>query len=149
MPVTLDDTLEVETVDRLDTSRRIRAEFDTLLRYKEAADQPQVGSRASLRRLVNGSGRIRREYVLGNGRVDFGVVWLGPKGRESQVLVDHRLLTDGRSFAPTTDQRSKRTAQSEGRGPSALRHFFGGTYGDVEAKSVREAILRDGFHNSI
>ena len=45
--VTLHATLGTGTVDRLATRRLIAAKFDILLRYKEAAQSPQLGQARS------------------------------------------------------------------------------------------------------
>ena len=77
----------------------------------------------------------------------FLVVRTGPNGRDRQPFVDCNLLTDGRSFAPTTNQCSKWTARSEGRGTDASVTTSGGTYRGVEARRVREAVLPGGYHD--
>ena len=45
-------------------------------RYHEAG--PQLPLQAHLQRIVNGGGRIEREYALGRGRTDLLIVW--PQG---------------------------------------------------------------------
>ncbi len=49
--------------------------------YKEAG--PQLLLQAFLQRIVNGGGRIEREYGLGRMRTDLLVIW--PKGRKSEA----------------------------------------------------------------
>jgi hypothetical protein len=49
--------------------------------YKEAG--PQLLLQAFLQRIVNGGGRIEREYGLGRMRTDLLVIW--PKGRRSEA----------------------------------------------------------------
>ena len=54
-------------------------------RYHEAG--PQLLLQAFLQRIVNGGGRLEREYALGRGRVDLLIVW--PQGgRERRVVVE-------------------------------------------------------------
>ena len=54
-------------------------------RYHEAG--PQLLLQAHLQRVVNGGGRIEREYALGRGRTDLLVVW--PQGgRERRFVVE-------------------------------------------------------------
>ena len=54
-------------------------------RYHEAG--PQLLLQAHLQRIVNGGGRIEREYALGRGRTDLLVVW--PQGgRERRFVVE-------------------------------------------------------------
>jgi hypothetical protein len=52
--------------------------------YKEAG--PQLLLQAFLHRVVNGGGRIEREYGLGRGRTDLLVIWSYPKGVQRIVL---------------------------------------------------------------
>lgn len=53
------------------------------LEYKEAG--PQLLLQAFLQRIVNGGGRIEREYGLGRGRTDLLVIW--PSGDKVQRVV--------------------------------------------------------------
>ena len=54
-------------------------------RYHEAG--PQLLLQAHLQRIVNGGGRIEREYALGRGRTDLLIVW--PQGgRERRFVVE-------------------------------------------------------------
>ena len=52
--------------------------------YKEAG--PQLLLQAFLQRIVNGGGRIEREYGLGRKRVDLLVIWPYPGGVQRAVL---------------------------------------------------------------
>ncbi len=54
------------------------------LDYKEAG--PQLLLQAFLHRIVNGGGRIEREYGLGRGRTDLIVIWNHPGGVQRVVL---------------------------------------------------------------
>ena len=57
--------------------------------YREAG--PQLLLQAFLQRVVNGGGRIEREYGLGRGRTDLLIVW--PQGgRERRFVVECKLL---------------------------------------------------------
>ena len=61
-------------------------------RYKEAG--PQLLLQAFLQRVVNGGGRIEREYGLGRGRTDLLVKW--PRGeRTEQFVVECKVLRSG------------------------------------------------------
>ena len=56
--------------------------------YQEAG--PQLLLQAHLQRIVNGGGRIEREYALGRGRTDLLIVW--PQGgRERRWVVECKL----------------------------------------------------------
>ena len=58
-------------------------------RYHEAG--PQLLLQAHLQRIVNGGGRIEREYALGRGRTDLLIVW--PQGgRERRYVVECKAL---------------------------------------------------------
>ena len=58
-------------------------------RYHEAG--PQLLLQAHLQRIVNGGGRIEREYALGRGRIDLLIVW--PQGgRERRFVVECKVL---------------------------------------------------------
>jgi hypothetical protein len=52
--------------------------------YQEAG--PQLLMQAFLQRLVNGGGRVEREYGLGRGRTDLLVLWRYPGGVQKIVL---------------------------------------------------------------
>jgi hypothetical protein len=52
--------------------------------YQEAG--PQLLMQAFLQRLVNGGGRVEREYGLGRGRTDLLVIWRTPDGVQKIVL---------------------------------------------------------------
>ena len=52
-------------------------------KYDEAG--PQLLLQACLQRVVNGGGRIEREYALGRGRVDLLILW--PQGRRTRRFV--------------------------------------------------------------
>ena len=60
------------------------ARFD----YREAG--PQLLLQAFLQRIVNGGGRIEREYGLGRGRTDLLVVWPRRGGRSAAPDVERR-----------------------------------------------------------
>ena len=56
--------------------------------YQEA--WPQLLLQAFAQRIVNGGGRIEREYGLGRGRVDLLLVW--PRGAEPDAPVDRHVV---------------------------------------------------------
>ncbi len=73
--------------------------------YKEAA--PQLLLQAFLQRIVNGGGRVEREYGLGNRRVDLLVVW--PQGgRMRKHAIECKLLH--KSLERTIAEGLKQTA---------------------------------------
>ena len=60
--------------------------------------------------MVNGRGRIEREYALGSRRVDLLVVWPEGDGRESRFVVECKPVREGRSHARTVEQGLEQTA---------------------------------------
>ena len=64
--------------------------------YREAA--PQLILQAYLQRVVNGGGRIEREYGLGRGRTDLLVLWPRAEGQPSDLwerfVVECKVLRD-------------------------------------------------------
>ena len=58
-------------------------------RYHEAG--PQLLLQAYLQRVVNGGGRIEREYALGRGRVDLLILW-PQDGRTRRFVVECKVL---------------------------------------------------------
>ena len=71
--------------------------------YHEAG--PQLLLQAHLQRVVNGGGRIEREYALGRGRTDLLIVW--PQGgRERRYVVECKVLRKGleRTIAEGVEQ---------------------------------------------
>ena len=76
--------------------------------YREAG--PQLVLQAFLHRVVNGRGRIEREYALGSRRVDLLVVWPEIDGRESRFVVECKVAREGRSHARTVDKGLEQTA---------------------------------------
>ena len=64
--------------------------------YREAA--PQLILQAYLQRIVNGGGRIEREYGLGRGRTDILVLWPREPGQPSdlweRIVIECKVLRD-------------------------------------------------------
>ena len=81
--------------------------------YPEAG--PQLVLQAYLQRVVNGGGRIEREYGLGRGRTDLLVLWPREAGQPSdpweRFVVECKVLRDSdrRSLARTVEQGVKQT----------------------------------------
>ena len=71
--------------------------------YHEAG--PQLLLQAHLQRIVNGGGRIEREYALGRGRTDLLIVW-PHGGRERRFVVECKVLRKGleRTIAEGVEQ---------------------------------------------
>ena len=81
--------------------------------YPEAA--PQLILQAYLQRIVNGGGRIEREYGLGRGRTDLLVLWPREAGQPSDLwerfVIECKVLrdTDRKSLAGTVEQGIEQT----------------------------------------
>ena len=73
--------------------------------FKEAG--PQLLLQAFLQRIVNGGGRIEREYGLGRGRTDLLILW--PQGkRVARIVIECKVLRDSldRTIQEGLDQTS-------------------------------------------
>ena len=83
--------------------------------YREAA--PQLILQSYLQRVVNGGGRIEREYGLGRGRTDLLVLWPREAGQPSDLwerfVVECKVLrdTDRKSLAGTVEEGVKQTLE--------------------------------------
>ena len=83
--------------------------------YREAA--PQLILQSYLQRVVNGGGRIEREYGLGRGRTDLLVLWPRESGQPSDLwerfVVECKVLrdTDRKSLAWTVEKGVKQTLE--------------------------------------
>ncbi|MEM6318219.1 MAG: AAA-like domain-containing protein [Bacteroidota bacterium] len=58
--------------------------------YKEAA--PQLLLQAYLQRIVNGGGRIEREYGFGRGRTDLFVEYFYGDGQKQEIVIELKIL---------------------------------------------------------
>ena len=76
--------------------------------YKEAG--PQLLLQAFLQRIVNGSGRVEREYGLGRGRTDLMVLWPIPKG-EQRVVLELKLIREKKSPKTVIQEGLAQTAK--------------------------------------
>ena len=87
--------------------------LDHLGDYREAG--PQLILQAYLQRVVNGGGRIEREYGLGRGRTDLLVLWPRESGQPSDLwerfVVECKVLRDSdrKSLAWTVEEGVKQT----------------------------------------
>ena len=126
----LQDSLDVQTAwyvgadGRLDMNKLLTA-FSTFFAehaehwlayfkdYREAA--PQLILQAYLQRIVNGGGRIEREYGLGRGRTDLLVLWPRAAGQPSDLwerfVIECKVFreSDRKSFEGTIEQGVEQT----------------------------------------
>ena len=63
--------------------------------YKEAG--PQLLLQAFLQRVVNGGGRVEREYALGRGRTDLLITWPNSSGDEQRVVLELKVIRQKQS----------------------------------------------------
>ncbi len=83
--------------------------------YREAA--PQLILQSYLQRVVNGGGRIEREYGLGRGRTDLLVLWPRESGQPSDLwerfVVECKVLRDSdrKSLAWTVEKGVRQTLE--------------------------------------
>ena len=81
--------------------------------YREAA--PQLILQAYLQRIVNGGGRIEREYGLGRGRTDILVLWSReprqPSDLWERIVIECKVLRDSdrKSLAGTVERGVEQT----------------------------------------
>ena len=87
--------------------------LDHLGDYREAG--PQLILQAYLQRIVNGGGRIEREYGLGRGRTDLLVLWPQEAGQPSDLwqrfVIECKVLrsSDRKSLEGTTERGVEQT----------------------------------------
>ena len=87
--------------------RRHSEHWRNRFEYEEA--WPQLLLQAFLHRVVNGGGRIEREYGLGRGRVDLLLVW--PRGgRSREWAVECKVVRDGDGLESTVAAGVEQTA---------------------------------------
>ena len=87
--------------------------LDHLGDYREAG--PQLILQAYLQRIVNGGGRVEREYGLGRGRTDLLVLWPREKGQPSdmwqRVVIECKVLrsSDRKTLEGTVERGVEQT----------------------------------------
>ena len=82
-------------------------------RFTYAEAWPQLLLQAFLQRVVNGGGRIEREYALGSGRVDLLIVWpLAERTQEVQeVVVECKVVRERDGLERTIAEGVEQTAR--------------------------------------
>ena len=108
--VDADGALDVEALLEAfqDFWRRNSEHWVERAQYKEAG--PHLVLQAFLHRVVNGRGRIEREYALGSRRVDLLLIWPDASGREGRFVVECKLVRKGRSHSRTVEEGLEQTA---------------------------------------
>ena len=107
------------------------ARFD----YREAG--PQLLLQAFLQRVVNGGGRIEREYGLGRGRTDLLIVW--PRGaRVHRFVVECKVLRKG--LAHTIREGIRQTLGYMDRCGAESGHFV--VFDRTEGRRWEDRVIR-------
>ncbi|MDD9989387.1 MAG: AAA-like domain-containing protein [Spirochaetaceae bacterium] len=78
-------------------------------RFAYAEAWPQLLLQAYLQRVVNGGGRIEREYALGRGRVDLLIVW-PVADRVQEFVVECKVVRERDSLESVVDEGVEQTA---------------------------------------
>ena len=111
--------------------------------YREAG--PQLLLQAFLQRVVNGGGRIEREYGLGRGRTDLVIVWplredgAGPDGA-ARFVVECKVLHARSGLATTVAQGVEQTAGYVDRCGASAGHLV--VFDPNEDKPWDEKVFR-------
>ena len=89
--------------------------------YEEA--WPQLLLQAYLQRVVNGGGRIEREYALGSGRVDLLIVW--PLAhRVQEFVVECKVVRERDGLQSVVDEGVEQTARYVDRCAAEAGHLI-------------------------
>ena len=107
--------------------------------YTEAG--PQLVLQAFLHRVVNGRGRIKREYALGSRRVDLLVVWPVGDGGTERFVVECKLVKEGRSAARAIERGLEQTAAYMDTSGAAAGHLV--VFDLREGKSWADRVYRE------
>ena len=111
--------------------------------YQEAG--PQLILQAFLQRVVNGGGRIEREYGLGRGRTDLLILWPeggGPSALWSKFVVECKVFHEGKrqSLAGTIGKGVEQTLRYMDRCGSETGHLI--VFDRTEGKQWGEKVFR-------
>ena len=129
-------------VDRLlasfqDFFRRHSEHWRRRFEYEEP--WPQILLQAYLHRVVNGGGRIEREYGLGRGRVDLLLVW--PQGeRVREFVVECNVVRDKDGWESTVSEGVEQTAGYMDRCAAEAGHLV--VIDRREGRSWEEKVFR-------
>ena len=133
-----DVTWYVDPDGGLDLAKLIRAFQDFFRRHSEHWKNrfeyeeawPQILLQAFLHRVVNGGGRIEREYGLGRGRVDLLIVWPQSSppegsggGRSQEFVVECKVVREGRGLESAVKEGVEQTAGYMDRSAAKAGHL--------------------------
>ena len=91
-------------------------------RFAYAEAWPQLLLQAYLQRVVNGGGRIEREYALGRGRVDLLIVW-PLADRVQEFVVECKVVRERDSLESVVDEGVEQTARYVDRCAAEAGHL--------------------------
>ena len=103
-----------------DFFRRHSEHWRNRFAYEEA--WPQLLLQAYLQRVVNGGGRIEREYALGSGRVDLLIVWPLAE-RVQEFAVECKVVRERDGLESTIDEGVEQTAAYVARCAAEAGHL--------------------------
>ena len=103
-----------------DFFRRHSEHWRNRFAYEEA--WPQLLLQAYLQRVVNGGGRIEREYALGSGRVDLLIVW-PLADRLQELVVECKVVRERDGLESTIDEGVEQTARYVARCAAEAGHL--------------------------
>ena len=100
--------------------RRHSEHWQNRFAYEEA--WPQLLLQACLQRVVNGGGRIEREYALGRGRVDLLIVW-PLADRVQEFVVECKVVRERDGLDSVVDEGVEQTARYVDRCAAEAGHL--------------------------
>ena len=92
-------------------------------RFAYAEAWPQLLLQAYLQRVVNGGGRIEREYALGRGRVDLLIVW-PLADRVQELVVECKVVRERDGLDSVVDDGVEQTARYVDRCAAEAGHLI-------------------------
>ena len=119
-------------------------------RFDYAEAGPQLMLQAFLQRVVNGGGRIEREYGLGRGRTDLLIVWPRGRGAAPDAVIDRFVIeckVVHKGLERTIDEGVEQTAGYVDRCTASRGHLvvFDRRAGrSWDEKTFRREVDRDG-----
>ena len=142
--VDADDSLNLDKLMEAfqDFFRRHSEHWKNRFMYEEA--WPQILLQAYLHRVVNGGGRIEREYGLGRGRVDLLITW--PRGgRMREYVVECKVVRVGDGLESTVRDGVEQTAGYMARCAAEAGHLV--VIDRREGRSWEEKVFHRRHHS--
>ena len=108
------------------------------LTYREAG--PQLLLQAYLQRVVNGGGRVEREYALGRRRTDLLVRWSLGTDRERRIVIECKVRRERDAMESLLEQGLEQTRDYMGRCGTAEGHLI--VFESDQSKTWDERLFR-------